>query len=66
MRHNYPDLWALLLKWDNDSPVSFHADGRTVHDFDLRFRLEDEELLKPGDTRFKWKQLYEDLQYSLF
>lgn len=66
LRHNYPDLWALLLKWDNDSPVLFHADGHTVHDFDLRFRLEDEGLLKPGDTRFKWKQLYEDLQYSLF
>lgn len=66
LRHDYPHLWALLLKWDTDSPVNFHPDGHTVHDFDLRFRLEDEGLLKPGDTRFKWKQLYEDLQYSLF
>ncbi len=66
LRHDYPDLWALLLKWDTDSPVNFHPDGHTVHDFDLRFRLEDEGLLKPGDTRFKWKQLHEDLQYSLF
>lgn len=66
LRHDYPHLWALLLKWDTDSPVNFHPDGHTVHDFDLRFRLEDEGLLKPGDTRFKWKQLHEDLQYSLF
>lgn len=65
LRHDYPDLWALLLKWDNDSPVNFKPDGHTVHDYDLRFQLEDEGLLTPGDTRFKWKQLHEDLQYSL-
>lgn len=23
LRKNYPDLWALMLKWDADSPVSF-------------------------------------------
>lgn len=65
LRREYPKLWALLLKWDNDSPVKFHPDGHTVHDYDLRFQLEDEGLLTPGDTRFKWKQLHEDLQYSL-
>lgn len=65
LRHDYPDLWALLLKWDADSPVNFHPDGHTVHDYDLRFRLEDEGLLIPGDPCFRWKQLDEDLQYNL-
>ena len=56
LRRNYPDLWALLLKWDKDSPVTFHADGHTVHDFDRRFALEDERKI-PTDKRFRWKML---------
>lgn len=56
LRRNYPDLWALLLKWDLDSPVTFHADGHTVHDFDWRFALEDERKI-PTDKRFRWKML---------
>lgn len=56
LRKEYPDLWALLLKWDWDSPVSFHPDGRTVHDFDLRFYAEDLGLV-PTDRRFRWKML---------
>lgn len=56
LRKNYPDLWALLLKWDLDSPVSFKADGRTVHDYDKRFQLEDEGRI-PADRRFRWKML---------
>lgn len=66
LRKGYPDLWALLLKWDDDSPVNFHPDGRTVHDFERRFRLEDERLLTPGDPRFRWSMLEDELQYSLF
>lgn len=58
LRKNYPDLWALLLKWDTDSPVSFHPDGRTVHDFDRRFQLEDEGKV-PTDRTFRWKMLEE-------
>lgn len=54
LRKNYPDLWELLLKWDKDSPVSFHADGHTVHDFDARFRAEDDGAV-PTDRRFRWK-----------
>lgn len=65
LRKNYPDLWALLLKWDTDSPVKFHPDGHTVHDFDERFRLEDEKLIDPN-KRFRWAMLHEDLQYSLW
>ena len=58
LRKNYPDLWALLMKWDLDSPVSFHSDGRTVHDFDRRFQLEDKGLV-PTDRRFRWKMIEE-------
>ncbi len=59
LRQNYPDLWALLLKWDSDSPVSFKSNGITVHDFDKRFQMEDEGKLKPGDRKFRWKQVLE-------
>ena len=58
LRQNYPDLWALMLKWDVDSPVSFHADGHTVHDFDARFAMEDAGLILPTD-RWEWKMLEE-------
>lgn len=56
LRKNYPDLWALLMKWDTDSPVTFHPDGHTVHDFDLRFSMEDMELI-PTDRKFRWAML---------
>ena len=65
LRRNWPELWGLLLKWDKDSPVTFKADGRTVHDFDERFRLEDEKLIDP-DKPFRWSMLDADLQKSLF
>ena len=57
LRRNYPDLWKLLLKWDADSPVTFHSDGHTVHDFDERFALEDEGLISPSD-KWKWEYLH--------
>ena len=56
LRKNYPDLWALMLKWDADSPVTFHADGHTVHDFDKRFALEDKGLVDPL-KRWRWDNL---------
>lgn len=65
LRKNYPDLWSLMLKWDKDSPVTFHADGHTVHDFDRRFQLEDDGLIYP-DERFKWSMLEEQLNYRWF
>ena len=58
------EYWSLLLKWDNDSPVTFKADGHTVHDYDRRFQLEDE-LLIPIDRPFRWSMLEEDLQIRL-
>ena len=67
LRKNYPEYWALMLKWDRDSPVTFHADGHTVHDFERRFQLEDEGLIYPDDRVFRWDMLdSEVLNYRLF
>lgn len=65
LRKNYPDLWAILLKWDLDSPVTFKADGHTVHDFDRRFQLEDDGFIFPDET-FRWRMLDEELNYRWF
>jgi len=58
LRRNYPEYWALMLKWDKDSPVKFHPDGHTVHDFDRRFKMEDEWKI-PTDKRFRWSMVME-------
>lgn len=56
LRKNYPDLWALMLKWDLDSPKTFKADGHTVHDYDQRFRAEEEGFVPVG-RNFRWSML---------
>lgn len=56
LRKNYPDLWSLMLKWDDDSPATFKPDGHTVHDFDKRFWLEDEGIINPNE-RFYWEYI---------
>lgn len=53
---NHPNLWSLLMKWDLDSPVTFKADGHTVHDFDRRFQMEVERKI-PMDRTFRWAML---------
>ena len=54
------------MKWDLDSPVTFKADGHTVHDFDRRFQMEDDGFIMPGD-RWKWEYLESNLvNYRLF
>lgn len=66
LRRDYPEYWALMLKWDADSPVTFHPDGHTVHDFERRFALEDEGLIYP-DEHFRWDMLESEmLNYRLF
>lgn len=65
MRKKYPELWALMLKWDRDSPVTFKADGHTVHDYDCRFELEDMGLLSPDDKVFRWSMLDDELNYRM-
>lgn len=66
LRKNYPELWALMLKWDADSQVTFKADGHTVHDFDRRFQLEDDGLIAVDDKVFRWSMLEEELNYRWF
>lgn len=56
LRKTYPDLWAILLQWDLDSPTTFKADGHTVHDYDIRYEMEDRGLV-PSDRKFRWKML---------
>ena len=60
------EYWALMLRWDADSPMKFKANGHTLHDYDKRFQLEDEHLLIPGDSRFRWKMLEQSLNLRLF
>lgn len=62
LRHNYPDLWKLLLAWDIDSPVTFATNGHTVHDYDRRFELEEQGKV-PADRRFRWRMLDENRDY---
>ena len=58
LRKDYPEYWGLLLKWDKDSPTTFKPDGHTVHDFERRFRAEEQGLV-PMDRKFRWKMLDE-------
>jgi 3'-phosphoadenosine 5'-phosphosulfate sulfotransferase (PAPS reductase)/FAD synthetase len=66
LRHQYPEYWALMLKWDTDSLMTFKPDGHTVHDFDKRFQLEDDGLLIANDKTFRWNMLNQELNYRLF
>lgn len=66
LRKNYPQYWEIMLKWDKDSPVSFHPDGHTVHDFERRFQLEDQGFISPDDRVFRWSMLEEPLNFRIF
>lgn len=46
----------MMLSFDKDSPIPFRPDGHSVHDFDLRFQLEEVKLI-PKDSTFRWKFL---------
>ena len=63
LRKAYPEYWNLMLKWDDDSPFTFKANGHTVHDYDKRFELEDKGLLKETD-RYAWKKMKKILEES--
>lgn len=66
LRKSYPDLWKLLLKWDIDSPVTFKPNGRTVHDYEKRFQLEDDGVIFPNDNCFRWDWIRSDIQLKFF
>lgn len=53
LRRNYSELWALFLKWDEDSPIAFRPDGHTLHDYDEKFQWEDDGFL-PTEKQFRW------------
>ena len=57
LRRDYPELWALMLRWDADSPVCFKAHGHPLRDYDCRFQMEDRGLLLPSDTGFRWSKV---------
>lgn len=64
LRREYPELWALLLNWGSDSPVTFKAPsgregsvGHTVHDYERRFRLEDEKRINTDTPGFRWNMI---------
>lgn len=61
LRQQHPQLWAQLLRWDEESPIPFRHGTRhgthTVSDFDYRFALEDMGYLQPKDPSFKWAQI---------
>jgi hypothetical protein len=67
LRSNYPEYWAMLLKWDKDSPVVFKPNGHTVHDYDRRFQMEEDGQV-PMDRNFRWEMLFNPpgCQLSLF
>lgn len=56
LRKNYPEYWAIMLKWDADSPVTFKPDGHTLRDYDRRFAAEEAGLV-PMDRKFRWSML---------
>ncbi len=64
LRKNYPEYWAMLLKWDKASPITFKL-AHTLQDFEERFKLEDERIINP-DERFYWDCLKNGVQMKLF
>lgn len=54
-----------MMDWDVDTEKRFKID-HTLSDYDRRFRLEQEKLLRPDDSHFRWSMLDEELQYGLF
>ena len=61
LRKNYPKYWEMMLKWDEDSPVTFKPDGHTVHDLENRFYLEDKGDV-PKDRKFRWYNINKQLE----
>ena len=63
--NEFPEYWKMMMDWDADTEKRFKID-HTLSDYDRRFRLEQEKLLRPDDSHFRWSMLDEELQYGLF
>lgn len=46
--------------------MNFRLDSHTVHDFEKRFKFEDEHFLSDDNKHFRWFMLNEPLQCKLF
>lgn len=53
--NEFPDLWAMMMRWDDDTDKRFKID-HTLPEYDLRFRLENAGLV-PKDNTFRWYML---------
>lgn len=56
LRKNNPEHWRIMLRWDSDSPTNFKPGGHTVHDYDVRFAMEERGLV-PTDRKFRWAMI---------
>lgn len=76
LRKTYPHLWGMMLRWDSDliedqmkrdrkQKKRFSPNGKTLHDYEERFKLEDEGFIYP-DERWNWSKLNEELNYRWF
>lgn len=63
LRRSHPELWDIMLKWDDDSVMEFKP-GHKLRDFERRFALEDAGEILKGE-RFDWKMLTE-IQTNMF
>lgn len=66
-----------MMRWDSDllndeatgtgakRLLAYDSRLHTLHDFEERFCLEDEGMIRP-DERFRWSMLTEELNYRLF
>lgn len=57
LRQKYPEYWRIMLCWDTDSPMKFKANGQTLHDYERRFRTEDDLSIDTDVSGFKWEML---------
>lgn len=78
LRKMYPQLWQLMLKWESDIMedeqtlktvsakriIEFNPHGRTLHDYDKRFMIEDSLGRQIDD--FRWNMLEQGVQLDIF
>lgn len=56
LRKEHPEYWSIMLRWDRASLRTFHADGHSLQDFELRFQMEDAGQINQSKG-FRWNQV---------